>query len=143
MRVKDVMTCDVRAIPVDASLEAAAAMMALLDVGPLPVRAGERLVGMLTDRDIVVRAVATGLDPIQVQVRQVMTPAVVYCFEDQDVHEAAQLMEEHKIRRLVVVDRDERLVGIVSLGDLALGIHDEQLVGEVVERVSEPTESGR
>ena len=143
MQVKDVMTRDVTAIQPDATLEEAAAAMALLDVGPLPVCAGERLVGMLTDRDIVVRAVATGLDPIQARVRHVMTPAVVSCFEDEDVREAARLMEEHKIRRLVVLDRDEQLVGIVSLGDLAVGTHDEQLVGEVVEVVSEPTEPER
>ena len=140
MQVKDVMARDVRAIHLDASLEEAAAVMALRDIGPLPVHDGERVVGMLTDRDIVVRAIATGSDPIQTQVRQVMTPAVVWCFEDQDVEEAARLMEEHKIRRLVVLDREERLAGIVSLGDLAVGIGDEQRIGEVLGTVSEPAE---
>ena len=143
MQAKDVMTRDVRSIHPDETLEAAAAGMALLDVGPLPVHDGKRLVGMLTDRDIVVRAVATGLDPIQARVREVMTPAVVYCFEDQDVGEAARLMEEHKVRRLVVLGRDERLVGIVSLGDLAVGTGDEHRVGEVLEVVSEPAEPAR
>ena len=140
MQVRDIMTRDVRGIHVDAYLEAAGAMMALLDVGPLPVHDGEKLVGVLTDRDIVVRAVATGLDPIQTRVREVMTTEVVYCFEDQDVQEAAQRMEEHQVRRLLVVDRNERLVGIVSLGDLAVSTGDEKLAGEVLEVVSKPAE---
>ena len=145
MQVKDIMTHDVSAIHRDATLEEAATAMALRDVGPLPVHDGERLVGMLTDRDIVVRAIATGLDPIQARVCQVMTPAVVYCFEDQDVQEATRIMEEHKIRRLVVLNRTERLVGIISLGDLAIGTGDEKRVGEVLEEISlpKPTEPKR
>ncbi len=140
MQVKAIMTRGIRTIHGDECLEAAAAGMALLDVGPLPVHDGEKLVGVLTDRDIVVRAVATGMDPVQTRVGQVMTPAVVYCYEDQDVHEAARLMVEHQVRRLMVLDRDERLVGIVSLGDLAVGTGDEKLAGEVLEVVSEPAE---
>ena len=140
MQVRDIMTRDVHGIHVDECLEAAGAAMALLDVGPLPVHDGEKLVGVLTDRDIVVRAVATGLDPIQTRVGQVMTTEVVYCFEDQDVQEAAQRMEEHQVRRLLVVDRNERLVGIVSLGDLAVSTGDEKLAGEVLEVVSKPAE---
>ena len=143
MQIRDVMTRDVSAIHPDATLEEAATAMALLDVGPLPVHDGTRLVGMLTDRDIVVRAVATGVDPIQTQVRHAMTPAVVYCFDDQGVQEAASLMEKHKVRRLVVLDRDERLVGIISLGDLAVGIGEEERVGEVLEVISEPAEPER
>ena len=143
MQIKDVMTPDVQGIHLDETLEAAAAAMAVLDIGPLPVHDGQRLVGMLTDRDIVVRAVATGMDPLQARVRQVMTPALVYCFEDQDIQEAAQLMEEHKVRRLVVLDRKERLVGIVSLADLAVGTEDQQQMAEVLEAVSEPTEPER
>jgi CBS domain-containing protein len=137
------MTRDVTTIHADATLEEAAAMMALRDIGPLPVHDGEKLVGMLTDRDIVVRAVAAGADPIQDRVRNVMTPAVVYCFEDQGVQEAAGLMEQHKLRRLIVVDRDERLVGIISLGDLAVGTGEEGGVGEVLEVKSEPAEPER
>ena len=143
MQVKDIMTRDVRAIHVDECLEAAAAAMALLDVGPLPVHDDEKLVGVLTDRDIVVRAVATGMDPIQTRVGQVMTPAVVSCYENHDVKEAARLMEEHQVRRLMVLDRDGQLVGIVSLGDLAVGTGDEQLAGEVLEVVSETGEPER
>ena len=143
MQVRDIMTRDVQGIHVDECLEAAGAVMALLDIGPLPVHDGEKLVGVLTDRDIVVRAVATGMDPIQTTVGQVMTPAVVSCYEDQDVKEAARLMEEHQVRRLMVLDRDGQLVGIVSLGDLAVGTGDEQLAGEVLEVVSETGEPER
>ena len=140
MQVKDVMTRDVATIAPTATLEAAAAMMSVLDVGPLPVHDGEKLVGVLTDRDIIVRAVATGMDPVQTRVGQVMTTAIDYCYEDQDCHEVARLMERHQVRRLMVLDRDERLVGIVSLGDLAVGTGDEKLAGEVLEVVSEPPE---
>jgi hypothetical protein len=93
---------------------------------------------MITDRDITVRATAEGLAPGLGQVRDVMTPDVVSCFEDQDVQEAARLMQEHQVRRLVVLNRDRRLVGLVSLGDLAVETGDEKLAGKTLERVSEP-----
>jgi CBS domain-containing protein len=93
---------------------------------------------MLTDRDITVRATAEGCDPKTTKVEDVLTPDVIYCFEDQDVQEAARLMKENQIRRLVVLNRDKRLVGIISLGDLAVETGDEQLTGETLERVSEP-----
>jgi CBS domain-containing protein len=104
----------------------------------LPVCDRDRLVGMLTDRDIAVRAVAEGYDPWTDHVKDAMTPDIVYCFEDQDVKEAAQLMKEKQIRRLVVLNRDKRLVGIVSLGDLAVDTGDEKLAGETLEQISEP-----
>jgi CBS domain-containing protein len=109
------------------------------DIGLLPVCSDDdRLVGMLSDRDIAVRAVAEGLDPWTCKVRDVMTPNIVYCTEDQDVAEAAQLMKENQIRRLVVLDRNKQLAGIVSLGDLAVESGDEQLAGNALEAVSEP-----
>src|SRR5262245_6738987 len=117
MRLSDVMTHDVEVIRPDATLEEAAAKMTALNVGPLPVCDGDRLVGMLTDRDITVRATAAGRDPKTSRVREVMTEAIVYGFEDEDTNEAARLMEQHGVRRLVILDRDKRLVGIVSLGD--------------------------
>jgi CBS domain-containing protein len=122
------------------SLQQAAQKMKTLDVGPLPV-CGEhdRLVGMITDRDITVRAVAEACDPRTTTVKDVMTPDVVYCFDDQDMQEAAGLMKEHQIRRLVVLNRDKRLVGIVSLGDLAVETGDERLAGKTLEQVSLPT----
>jgi CBS domain-containing protein len=143
MQLKDVMTRDVEVIHPNATLEEAAAKMDALNVGPLPVCDGDRLVGMLTDRDVTVRATAAGRDPKTTRVREVMTDEVVYCFEDQDTNEAARIMEEKQIRRLVILNRDKRLVGIVSLGDLAVTTQDDQLSGEVLERVSEPAEPER
>jgi len=143
MQLKDVMTRDVEVVHPNATLEEAAAKMDSLDIGPLPVCDGNRLVGMVTDRDITVRATAAGKDPRTTQVREVMTDDVVYCFDDDDTNEAARLMEEQQIRRLVVLDRDKRLVGIVSLGDLAVATQDDQLSGEVLARVSEPAEPDR
>jgi CBS domain-containing protein len=140
MRLSDVMTQDVEVVRPDATLEEAATKMNALNVGPLPVCDGERLVGMVTDRDITVRATAVGHDPTTTRVRDVMTEEVVYGFEDQDTNDAALLMEQHGVRRLVILDRDKHLVGIVSLADLAVGTQDDQLSGEILERVSEPTD---
>jgi CBS domain-containing protein len=143
MQLKDIMTHGVEVIHPDATLQQAAQQMRGLDVGPLPVCDGERLVGMLTDRDITVRATAEGRDPKTAKVQDVMTCEAIYAFEDQDVTEAARLMKEHQIRRLVVLNRDKQLVGIVSLGDLAVHTDNRRLAGEVVERVSEPAEPNR
>jgi CBS domain-containing protein len=138
MRVHEVMTRSVEGISPDASLQAAAAKMKALDVGPLPVCENDRVIGMITDRDITVRATAEGDSPAVIRVRDIMTPDVVYCFEDQLVGEAAQQMRENQIRRLIVLDRDHHMVGIVSLGDLAVESGDEELAGNTLEAVSEP-----
>jgi CBS domain-containing protein len=98
---------------------------------------------MVTDRDITIRATADGRDPRQTPVREVMTSELFYCFEDQPVEEAASLMEEHQIRRLPILNRQKDLVGIVSLGDLAVDTSDEELVGQVLEEVSEPARPQR
>ncbi len=109
-----------------------------LNVGILPVLDGDTLLGVLTDRDITLRATTAGQDPRWTTVQQAMTPNLVYCFEDQDVQEAARLMQQKQIRRLLVLDREKQLVGIVSLGDLAVEIANDGLVGQVLEAVSEP-----
>jgi CBS domain-containing protein len=139
VQVKDVMTREVEVVRPDAPLDEAAGMMRSLNVGSLPVCDGERLVGMLTDRDIAVRSTAESQHPRTVTVRDVMTPDVVYCFEDQDVAEAAEVMKEHEIRRLVVLDQHKRLAGIVSVDDLAVDAGAERLAGEVVGKASQPT----
>jgi CBS domain-containing protein len=138
MLLRDVMTRDVEDIPPDMTLTEAAHKMRLLDVGALPVCESGRMIGMLTDRDIALRAVAAGRDPRQTQAREVMTPTVIFCYEDQDVHEAAKIMEEKQIRRLLVFDHNQCACGIVSVGDIATRIGDDQLSGEVIQRVSEP-----
>ena len=143
MRVSEVMTRGVECTRPDATLQEAAAKMKSLDVGPLPVCDNDRLVGMVTDRDITVRATAEGEAPTDVRVRDVMTPEVIYCFEDALVGDAALLMQQKQVRRLLVLNRDKRLVGIVSLGDLAVKTRDEGLSGEALEQVSEPAQPRR
>jgi CBS domain-containing protein len=143
MLLREIMTRSVEVIRPDATLQDAAERMRSLDVGSLPVCDGERLVGMITDRDITVRATAKGSDPSTTQVRDVMTDEVVYCFEDQNVEEAARLMSERQIRRLVILNRDKRLVGIVAMADLAVDTDDEEMSGEVLEAVSEPSAPAR
>jgi CBS domain-containing protein len=143
MQIREIMTPRVEVIHPDATIEEAAEKMKRLDVGPLPVCDGERLLGMITDRDITVRATSEGRDPRTTRVRDIMTGEVFYAFDDQDVREAAEIMQRAQIRRLPIVNRDKRLVGIVSLGDVAVQTGDEELAGEVLEDVSEPTQPRR
>jgi len=138
MKLSEVMTRHVEVIHPDATLQEGAEKMKSLNVGSLPVCDGERLQGMITDRDITVRATVEGRDPASVRVSDVMTPEVAYCHDDQDVQAAADLMAQKQIRRLPIVDRNKRLVGIVALGDMAVDAGDEELSGDVLESVSEP-----
>jgi CBS domain-containing protein len=130
------MTRDVRVARPDQSIQAAAKMMADVDAGILPVGEGDRLVGMITDRDIAVRAVAEGKGP-QTLVREVMSPEVKYCFEDDDTDAVARNMADIQVRRLPVVNRDKRLVGIIALGDLAV-VEGARPAGEAVSGISRP-----
>jgi len=140
MLVKDVMTKGAECVKPSSSLQEAAQKMKDLDVGPLPVCGdNDRLVGLITDRDITVRAVAEGCDITTTTVKEVMTPDILYCFENQDVQEAASQMKDNQVRRLVVLNEDKRLVGIVSLGDLAVETGDRNLAGDILEKVSLPT----
>lgn len=138
MKIKDVMTRAVETVRPDQSIQEAAAKMKSLDVGPMPVTDGDRLVGMITDRDIVIRAVADGRDTRTTKVSDAMTTDVVCCNEDDDVQVAATKMEKRQIRRLVVVDANQRVSGIVSLGDIAV-TSDEKMSGRVLEEVSRPS----
>jgi CBS domain-containing protein len=132
------MTPDVECVGLDDTLQEAAVKMKDLDVGPLPVCDRNRVAGILTDRDITVRAVAEGRDPKSTRVRDVMTHDVIACHDDEDVMEAAELMRERQVRRVLVLNRDEQLVGIVSLADLAADSGNPRRVGEVLQDVSEP-----
>ncbi|MFC0709103.1 CBS domain-containing protein [Azorhizophilus paspali] len=118
MKVQDIMTCDVQTIRADQTLREAAEIMEKVDCGALLVNEGDRLVGMLTDRDIAIRAVAKdrGCDT---QVREVMTSNVCYCFDDEDVQHVAENMADIHVRRLPVMNREKRLVGVVSLGNIS------------------------
>jgi CBS domain-containing protein len=119
MKVQEAMSTNVKLAKPNQSIRDAAKIMADIDAGVLPVGDGDRLVGMITDRDIAVRAVARGLGP-ETPVREVMSAEVKYCFGDEDVDDVAGNMGEIKVRRLPVLDRNKRLVGIVSLGDIAM-----------------------
>lgn len=144
MRVHDVMTKNAECVRPDASIQEAASKMKSLDVGSLPVCGNDgRLAGMLTDRDITIRSVSEGHDPTRDRVQNVMTQGLVYCFDDQDVSEAADMMREHQVRRLPVLSRDKQLVGIVSLGDLAVESGDEEMSGNTLEGISEPARPRR
>ena len=137
MLIKEIMTHNVEVVGPDDTLQQAARKMRDLDIGPLPVCDGQRLVGLLTDRDIAVRAVAEGLDPKTAVVSDAMSPQVAYCFDDQDVREAARLMKDKQIRRLPVMSRANQLVGIVSLGDLATETSQGGQSSEVLKEVSQ------
>lgn len=142
MRVKDVMTMGPQVVSPQASLREAAQIMRSLDVGVVPVCDDDRLVGMVTDRDIVIRAEAEGRDPATTDVSQAMTRGVSFCLEDDDIKSAVALMEGKQIRRLPVLNAQDRLVGIVSLGDVAVSC-DQRMAGEVLELVSEPARPTR
>lgn len=141
MKVRDVMTADPDVIRPDNTLEEAAERMRVLDVGPLPVCDGTRLVGMITDRDITVRSTAQGSDPTVTKVAEAMSTDVVYCYDDDDVQRAADMMRDKQIRRLVVLNRDQALVGIIALGDIAVDTGDENVSGKTLEEVSRPVSS--
>jgi CBS domain-containing protein len=141
MRIAEVMTRDVRVIDPERSVRDAARLMDHLNVGSLPVCDGERLVGMITDRDITVRATAVGEDPDRTPVKKIMSEDVRWCFEDDDISEVVRTMGDVQIRRLPVVDHDNRLVGIVALGDLATD-HAEG-TEDALRHISEPSEPDR
>lgn len=135
MKVDAAMTRDVRLVKPDQTIREAAQLMAEIDAGALPVTDKDRLVGMITDRDIAIRAVAQGKSP-DARIRDVMSAGILYCFDDQELGEVSRNMGKNQVRRLPVVNHDKRLVGILSLGDLA-SKEDPAALGRAVSRVSE------
>lgn len=136
MKVKDMMTRNVEVIQPSDSLQMAAQKMRDRDIGFLPVYEGDELIGVVTDRDIAIRAIADGTNPNAIVGREMVTSPVVYCFDDQDVEEAARLMRENQIRRLIVLDRkNDQPVGVISLGDLA-GTVKKKTAGKTLESIS-------
>jgi CBS domain-containing protein len=137
MKVREAMTREVRLVRPDQSIREAANLMAQLDIGALPVEEDDRLVGIITDRDIAVRAVAQGRGA-DTPIRDVMSRDVKYCFEDQSVDEVTRNMADIRVRRLPVLNRDKRLVGILSLGDLAIDATAQDEAGEALGGISRP-----
>jgi CBS domain-containing protein len=136
MEICNVMTRDVKIASPEDTLQHAAKLMEKNDFGLLPVGENDRLVGMLSDRDITVRAVARGLAPDRCKVRDVMSRDVKYVYEDESIEDAARNMSDLQVRRLPVLNRDKRLVGIVSLGDLALT--EPEPAGDALTSISQP-----
>jgi CBS domain-containing protein len=127
VKVKEVMTGRVECIGPQDTCDVCARKMRDLDIGCLPVCDNDRIVGIVTDRDIVCRCLAEGKNPLEHPVFQIMTKGCIWCYDDQDLGHAEALMEEHQIRRIAVMSRDKRLVGILSLGDLAVRTNDEHM----------------
>jgi CBS domain-containing protein len=136
MIIREVMSRDVRTVAPETTVREAARLMAEADIGALPVAAGDRLAGMVTDRDIAVRGIAIGKGP-DTTVGEVMTHEVMYCHEDEDVSDVCANMADIQVRRLPVVDADKRLVGIVSLADIAL-VSQANEAAEALEGITRP-----
>ncbi len=137
MQVKDVMTTDVELASPTQTIRQAALLMGKIDCGALPVADKDSLVGMITDRDIAIRAVAAGKGP-KTLVKEIMSPEVLYCYEDQTLEEVADNLGDVKVRRLPVMNREKRLVGILSLGDMAVKGNGTDPAGDALKAISEP-----
>jgi CBS domain-containing protein len=135
MKVSEAMTRDVRVASPDETIRKAAQTMASLDAGVLPVGENDHLVGMITDRDIAIRGIAKGKGP-NAKVRDVMTEDVKYCFDDQEIEEVTRNMADIQVRRLPVLNREKRLVGILSLGDIVS--RDSKGAGDALRGISRP-----
>ena len=138
MKVKEIMSTHVQSISSSAMVSEAAERMRIFDIGALPVLEDKKIVGMLTDRDIVIRAVAAGLDPKMTVIKDVFTPNILSCSQEDEIETAAKIMEDNQVRRLVVLGDDNAVVGMLSLGDLALNTSIDHLTWEILEKVCEP-----
>lgn len=136
MKINEMMTATVNRVTPETAIDEAARMMREDDIGALPVEKDDKLVGMVTDRDIVTRILGNGKDAAQAHVSDAMSEQMLYCFEDDEVKDVAQNMSEQQVRRMPVMNRDKRLVGIVSLGDLACNAQN-AVSGEALEGISE------
>lgn len=137
MKISEVMSPEVRIADPDDTIQDVAQIMEETDVGFLPVGEDDRLIGMITDRDIALRAVARGKDPRTTLVRDVMTSKVLYCYDSDEIEAAADNMAELRVRRLPIVNADKRLVGVVSIGDIAF-LHSATIAGKALESVCSP-----
>jgi CBS domain-containing protein len=136
--VRDLKSREVEPVDADETLLAAAKRMRERNIGLLVVVHRGHLIGVITDRDITVRATATDRRPARTRVREAMTPQLIQCFDDQEIEDAARIMERRAVRRVVVFDRKGRLAGVVSVDDIARRLGDEELAGEVLRHATEP-----
>lgn len=137
-KLKDLMSRDVQVVTPDMNIQDAAMQMLEGDFGMLPVVENDRMIGTITDRDIAIRAVAAGKE-CSTKVRDVMSEGIAWVFEDQSVEEAAQMMSDRQVRRLPVVDRSKRLVGVIALGDFAVESSEFQPAAQALSEISQPS----
>lgn len=137
MKVQEIMTRHVECIDPETPIAKAAEKMRDLDIGFLPICENERLAGTVTDRDITIRSVAQGRDPRLAPVREIMSQDVFYCYEDDDVEHVGQQMQEKEVRRMLILNRDKKLAGVVSIGDLAKASGEKELAGETLGHITE------
>lgn len=136
MKVKEIMHPKAKVININHTVEEAAKLMESQDCGSIPVENNEKMVGMITDRDIAIRVVAHGKDPRLTKVKDIMSEGINYCFEEDDIKDASKKMTSRQHRRLPVVNKDKKLVGMVSLGDIANKANDAKLSHEILSKVS-------
>lgn len=137
MLAKEIMSAKPEFLPPTATLQQAAVKMKSHDYGFIPVGENDRLIGTITDRDLAIKAVAAGLDPSKKTIKEVMHKGVFFCLEEDDVKKVIAQMEKLQVRRLVVLNQDKRMTGIISLGDIATKCNDDELCGKLTEAVSE------
>jgi len=137
MKISEIMSRNVECIEPDTSIKDAAEKMRSIDVGFLPVCEDGHIIGTLTDRDITIRHVADGQNPYRVKARDILTPNVFYCFEDQDIDEVGRYMQQEEVRRILIFDHTEQLVGIVSLWDISKAAGEAHLAGETLKEIAE------
>lgn len=138
MKIENIMTDTVRSLSPDSSVQEAAQLMKRHDIGVLPICDNNRVVGIVTDRDIVIRIVATGIDAGKTPLHRIMSSDVVYCFDTDDIYDVARLMEARQVRRIPILNANLQLAGIVSIGDMAVRAQNTDLVGETLQQVSSP-----
>jgi CBS domain-containing protein len=143
MLIREIMTRDVEVVAPDDTIQRAAKLMDDLNVGVLPVCEGPKLVGLVTDRDITVRATSVGKSPAECKVAEVMTDDPRFCYEDDVVSDVSRLMGDMQIRRVPVLDSQDKLIGIISLGDIATDSDRAQSIADTLGQVSEPSEPDR
>ena len=137
MKVSEIMTRNVDCIGPETSIATAAERMRDRGIGFLPICHNDRLVGTVTDRDVTIQSVAQGRDPLKVPVLEIMNPQVFYCFEDDDIRKVGQYMQEKEVRRILILNPQKRLVGVVSIGDIAKASGEKQLAGETLGHIAE------
>jgi len=136
MRVDEAMTRDVVAVPVDATIVEAAELMKKHEIGFLPVVAAGVVVGVVTDRDIVIRGICERANPYLTPVRSIMTTVPIWCYDDDVLTDAAAILAENHVRRLIVVDNNNKLAGLLSLDDLAARMSSDRLLGDLLRHVT-------